>query len=309
MDILKFLKSAKHQIFLVKKNVRFLSGRFVGWAYKRYSNISGYKYLPKNYETALDIQGLIKAPTSSTFPVDHLRLTSNLPVSEGEVAPFKLYLFWAGSNQITENRAKSIDILRSNNRDIDVILVDESNLKDFVVPGYPLHDRYCDLSYVHRSDYLRAYFMYHHGGAYLDIKPFSGKISEMIKRLNDNPLLWAVGSPEMHGSGAPPLGGRLSKDAKIHYANTLSQFCFAFRPKTSFAAEWLTEVERRLDYFSVDLERFPANGPMGIENPNYPIPWFSILSAIIRPLSLKYADKILLDNFVSVKLGGVDSYR
>lgn len=309
MNIINSLKSIKHQVFLVKKKVSFLLNRSTSWSYRNYSRLSGYRYIPENYEVTLDGKGLLKAPTSSTFPVDYLRLVSNLPVAERQAVPFRLYLFWTGDNPITENRAKSVEFLRFNNEDVEVILVNDSNLKDFIVPGYPLHDRYYDLSFVHRSDYLRAYFMYHHGGAYLDIKPFSGKISKMITRLNDNPSLWAVGDPEMYGTGAPPVGGKLARDAKIHYANTLSQFCFAFRPKTPFAAEWLTEVERRLDYFSVDLKRFPANGVMGTENPNYPIPWFSILSSIIRPLSLKYSEKISIDNFVRANYDGVDSYR
>lgn len=307
--MIKYLRELKHEIFLIKKNSRLMFGRCVESSLKKYSRKKGYEYSPGRYEMLLDEKGLVKAPSSSTFPVDHLRLSSDLPTAEGRAAPRKLYLFWTGENEITQNRAKSVEYLRSNNQDIDIIIVTNDNLSDFIVPGYPLHERYYDLSYVHRSDYLRAYFMYHHGGAYLDIKPFSGRISEMINRLNLDSSIWGVGDPDAYGAGVLPAGGRLAVDAKIHYSRTLSQFCFAFRPKTPFAAEWLTEVERRLDYFSVDLKRFPAQGPLGVENPNYPIPWFSILSAVIRPLSLKYSGKIVIDNFIRGDLGDVDSYR
>ena len=45
-----------------------------------------------------------------------------------------------------------------------------ANLQDWVVAGHPLHPAYNDLSLVHRSDYLRAYLLHHHGGGYCDLK-------------------------------------------------------------------------------------------------------------------------------------------
>ncbi|MFW0119763.1 glycosyltransferase [Rothia sp. P5764] len=223
--------------------------------------------------------------------------------------PKKLYLFWTGDNPLTKNRKNSFDYLVKNNDDIEVILVSNDNLKDFIVPGHPLHDCYYDLSFVHRSDYLRAYFMYHHGGAYLDIKPFEGRVSRMIDYLENHKSIWAVGEAEVYGTGEMPKGGALQRDSELHYSRTLSQMCFAFRPQTAFAAEWLTEVERRINYFSSDLVRFPARGATGTDNPDYPAPWFSLLSAICLPLCLKYYNKIYVGNFVGLRPGSIESYR
>ena len=40
----------------------------------------------------------------------------------------------------------------------------------FIHPQYPIHPAYNFLSNIHRSDYLRCYFMHILGGGYADIK-------------------------------------------------------------------------------------------------------------------------------------------
>ncbi|MBB5598178.1 hypothetical protein BKA12_001258 [Neomicrococcus lactis] len=64
---------------------------------------------------------------------------------------------------MSENRLKSLERLQKGST-AEVILVSPANLDDWIVPSYPLHSAYENLSIIHRSDYLRAYFAYHHGG-------------------------------------------------------------------------------------------------------------------------------------------------
>ena len=56
--------------------------------------------------------------------------------------------------------------------EIPVLLVTPDDLAAYVLPEHPLHEAYEGLSFVHRSDYLRCYFLNFHGGGYADIKPF-----------------------------------------------------------------------------------------------------------------------------------------
>lgn len=51
----------------------------------------------------------------------------------------------------------------------EVVLVTPDNLNDYILPDHPLHESYKYLSFTHKADYLRTYFMHFHGG-YCDIK-------------------------------------------------------------------------------------------------------------------------------------------
>ena len=54
------------------------------------------------------------------------------------------------------------------NSSCDVVLVTSDNLSSWLVSA--LHPAYTYLSFTHRADYLRCYFMHHYGGSYSDIK-------------------------------------------------------------------------------------------------------------------------------------------
>lgn len=305
---LNFLRETKHHAFVASKHVRwFVRDRYYD-AQRAYSKACGFTYVPSRYERhfgALDEQS---APTSSTFPIDHLRFASTLPSTEGERVPRRLYVLWTGYNDLTPNRASSVEVIKSNNPDVSFEFITPANVSDYVVEDYPLHPAYEQLSSVHKSDYLRAYLMYHHGGAYLDIKPYNGRVSDFFDVLDAEPRIWAVGSREASGNSSPAFGGKLGKDQKLHTSRILSQACFAFRPHTDFAGQWLAECERRLDYFQDLLNQNPAVDPRGTSG-GYPVPWFSLLGAVFSPLALKYHDRIRISDSVQVTLGGFVSYR
>lgn len=70
---------------------------------------------------------------------------------------------------MSENRSKCYKTIVENSG-VEVVLVTQDNLSDFIVPGYPLHAGFEYLSDTCKSEYLRPYFMYHYGGGYTDIK-------------------------------------------------------------------------------------------------------------------------------------------
>lgn len=49
-------------------------------------------------------------------------------------------------------------------------LITLDSLPPWIDPEIPLHPSFDHLSTIHRSDYLRCYFMHVHGGGYTDIK-------------------------------------------------------------------------------------------------------------------------------------------
>lgn len=89
--------------------------------------------------------------------------------SSKQVPDLRVFCFWTGDNDLPPARVEGLDAMRQM-IGVPVELITPEKLPAWVVEGHPLHPMYSQLSYVHRSDYLRAYFMAHHGGGYSDIK-------------------------------------------------------------------------------------------------------------------------------------------
>ena len=62
----------------------------------------------------------------------------------------KLYCFWTGNNEMTENRKRNIETLQWSG--LDVQLVTPDNLNDYLLNDAPLHEGYQYLSDTHKSD-------------------------------------------------------------------------------------------------------------------------------------------------------------
>ena len=143
-------------------------------------------------------------PNSSTFMVNHLFYDYQLPEGNLQNAPNQIFIVWLGDNQITPTRQKSIDLIRSVNSESDVILLNYDNLADYVLPEHPLPPSYEKLSYIQRSDYLRAYLMHHHGGVYMDIKPMDKPWLPLLKELNATPDMWVIAPHEIGSWNSSP---------------------------------------------------------------------------------------------------------
>lgn len=82
----------------------------------------------------------------------------------------RIFVAWTGEDELTPNRLAALESIRAMNGGLDVVLVAPENLHEWVVDGHPLNTAYAHLSAVHRSDYLRAYLLRHHGGGWSDPK-------------------------------------------------------------------------------------------------------------------------------------------
>lgn len=218
--------------------------------------------------------------------------------------PNVIWCFWLGENPLTQNRLSGLQRMREFNPKTPVRLVTAENLAELVVPEHPLHTAYEHLSVVHRSDYLRAYILHHHGGGYSDIKPPLCSWGPALERLRDsnNPVLGVdIGSPKY----ASHLPDRLGSHLRRYYRRVLSGSTIAAKSHTDFTGEWLREVERRLDYYAPALQESPG-GVWG-RDPSYPIPWTGIMGDVLQPLSLKYQDVIIYDS--SVRFDDTVPYR
>ena len=209
-----------------------------------------------------------------------------------------IYAFWTGANQMSPSRAACLDTLINYSK-CDVVLVTPDNLKKFVVPSSPLHSSYEHLSLTHKSDYLRCYFMHHHGGGYSDIKETVSSWAPAFDDLTKSSA-YVNGYPELSPDCVAMVGGELYAELRKNYRKVVGCSAFMCKPKTPFTLDWINEVHRRLDYYEPYLSKAPSVHPqekrgMVIEGKlsEYPLLWTEILGNIFHPLCLKYSDRIL----------------
>ena len=220
-------------------------------------------------------------------------------------APKVIYTFWTGDNELTENRTMNLNVLKKYSG-VDVILITPENLEQYVIDDCPIHEGYKYLSLNHRSDYLRAYFMYHHGGGYTDIKNNNKNWSPAFELLNKSRNKWFLGYQEVGRYGVNDVTkGMLGKDLKKYYKYLMGNGAFIFKPKSMAAKEWLSEIHDKLDKKLEVLKLNPSEGFFG-QNENYPFCWGEFGGNIQHPVGLKYFDRVIFNNLV---LPSMKNYR
>jgi hypothetical protein len=206
-----------------------------------------------------------------------------------------IYIFWTGDNEITANRLEGIKSLEKVSG-VEVKLITPKNLSDYIKEDDPLPEAYQYLSFVHRADYLRSYFMYHYGGGYADIKTYCKSWIPAFEKLEKSNA-FVIGYPEVGFWGAANQdieSGFLKEDLKNYWRYLIGNGSYICRPHTRFTAEWHAEAKRRLVELTNVLRDHPAADPFG-RNADYPVKWSGLLGSIFHPLCLKYHDRLLKD--------------
>jgi hypothetical protein len=210
----------------------------------------------------------------------------------------KLFCFWTENNSMSNTRKESIKMLR--NTTLDVTFIDSSSIQSWEKTNFQLHKAYPFLSAVHKSDYLRCYFMHHYGGGYSDIKPIQNSWSESFDRLMESKH-FAIGYKETSPFDIA-RGRGFVRDAylAINYFRLIGNGAFIFKPNTEFTFEWIERVHFLLDSKFELLSKFPATHPRDYYQRNtdgqiskYPLAWSELLGQIFHPLCLKHSSKIL----------------
>jgi hypothetical protein len=296
VNLLSALRRAKHRVFVARKRLRPRAVAVRDGGYRAAAKVTSFTYDDDDYR---DPRGF--------HAFDHF-LDRDAPPDMVSPTPLEpprvLHVLWTGDNPMSEVRRACLDGIRRTNADLEVRLVTPENLDEHLVPGHPLHPAYERLSFVHRSDYLRCYFMHHVGGGYTDVKlpqePWGPVWAEFA-----DPDVWMVGQPEVNSDLVANLHGRLRRDVQRQFARLAINSSFVMRPRTPLTAEWYDEVQRRLDYYSRDLERFPAVDPMGATG-GYRVTWIALQSQVLHPLQLKHLSHVRTDKRLTVDL---DTYR
>ena len=272
----------------IKQLLRSLLGKKYGWIAQEYNQLKTYLYsflhpyyyTPKRY--------------TDTFLIYNSKITDEAIIHKK--APSIIYIFWTGDNEITPNRMAGIKSLEKNAH-VEVKLITNKNLKDYIIEGDPLPEAYQYLSFVHKSDYLRSYFMHHYGGGYADIKTYSHSWKQAFDKLNESDA-YAIGYGEIGFWGVANQDieqQNLKHDLRNYWRLLIGNGAFICRPHTKFTEEWHREVNRVLVSHSEALRKHPAKDAFGT-NTDYPLRWTEIQGEVFHPLCLKYHKKILADN-------------
>lgn len=210
-----------------------------------------------------------------------------------------IYCFWTGDNEMSENRKRGYQSLKENSG-IKVKLITTKNLNEYILPNYPLHPAYDYLSLVHKSDYLRCYFMHFHGGGYSDVKSNYKNWEQSFEKIINSEEKYILGYTELNGLGMGRGQGKIDKDLIKNYLSCIGTGAFICKSNTKFTTEWYIELNKRMDFYYEDLKKNP--GDIKGRNIGYPIPLLGILSQIFAPLCLKYRNRIIHDNNVLPEL-------
>lgn len=220
-------------------------------------------------------------------------------VEPGEPVPRRVFVVWAGDNDMSGRRAASLDEIRRINSALDVVLVTPESIGDWLVPEVSLPPQYEQLSLVHRSDVLRAYLLHVHGGGYSDVKRPRVPWADAFERLETSDA-WILGYTERHRLNAPLVGGQLQRDLRSVSGQLLGYGGLIVRPRTALTEEWWNRVCSVLDQGSDALAAHPGN--VRGDNPGYPLGWTEVLAHVVAPLTWKYQDHVLHDERVLPEL-------
>lgn len=271
-------RQVKHQASLVPRRARALTTRTRQRAFGALGDQLG--------------QGRISEGLRQSVVKRYLGRTPGWSGEAQHVTP-QIFAFWTGKNPMSDNRARCLEAMRVVQQGVDVILVTPDNLHEWIVGDHPLHPAYERLAYVHRADYLRCYFMHHHGGGYADIKTPRESWESVFDRLNTNPGLLGLGFAEKSVEGVAQPGGLLEVALQLNYSRLVSNCGYIFRSGTPFTAEWLRRTEAKLTSVALQL---PVNdGDIWGHGPGYPLRWTELLGEIFHPCNLAWLDWIGTD--------------
>lgn len=207
-----------------------------------------------------------------------------------------IYVFWTGKNKMSENRRRCLESIKSSCK-VKVILITPDNLDKYILKDYPLHPGFEYLSLVHKSDYLRTYFMNFHGGGYTDIKQCDFDWNPYFKILEDTNN-WCIGYSEIPGGSAST-----NEHIRNSYKELIGNGMYIFKKRTPLTEDWYRCLQTKMDEKYESLKQNPAVYPREFigsteysENGSkYPLRWAEILGEIFHDVLYKYRENCLND--------------
>ncbi|CEM14543.1 unnamed protein product [Vitrella brassicaformis CCMP3155] len=265
-------------------------------------------------------KGILTAPSKADDPLMDATLVEQQMKSRGLYeqqirpdpttgVPHVVWTFWFGKPMVGK-RLESFRMIQEN-IGVPVMLVTETNLPLCNLSHFPIHSAFPYLSGLHKSDYLRSYFMHFFGGGYHDIKPETHSWADKFNELHDSNV-WLYGVAETKGGVACDEGfcvkelctttpaswcsqnnccRTLTND---EYAKLVVNCEWIMRPRTEMTRIWIEAVKNDLDQQIDNLKAHPAPFPRCCQHGenNYPLAWAQLQGQKFHPLQYKFLKHI-----------------
>lgn len=217
---------------------------------------------------------------------------------------FRIFLFWTGDNAMSDSRRNCLNSFYRNSS-CNIELVDSYNLHNWIVSD--LHPAFPYLSFTHRADYLRCYFMHHYGGGYSDIKYCSFNWSPYFTQLfNSDSEAYMCGYREI----SPRAVASSLQNIRSAYRFLPGMGHFIFKAYSPLTFKWISRVHSYLDSLMELLVENPGTyHPRavfgGVHSHDlclrlryykscYPLQWNSLLGQILHPASYEHTHNLIL---------------
>jgi hypothetical protein len=214
--------------------------------------------------------------------------------------PKVVYICWFGHTkgftpEFTVRRFNAIVNLIESIK-VPVILLTWDNYKSFDIPSYPMDPGFEYLSGNHKSDYLRAYMLYHYGGGYHDIKyrELSWE-NEWDKFLDPN--IWMIGRRELKSDNIGFSNG--DEWVQQEYRKLVTMGWVISRPKTEYIKVLLENITKKLKEKSDALQNNPAIQSRQVhqvcddkDTYLYPFRYLELMGEMSHRLQLDYTNHI-----------------
>jgi hypothetical protein len=184
------------------------------------------------------------------------------------------------------------------NSGVSVELITENNMWDYEISSSPYFRGFKYMNATNKASYLRAYFIYHYGGGWQDIKWCDFDWNPYFDILeNSDESIDFIGYQE------------LSKGTFKEFKNDVNELAgncrYIWKPKTEMAEVYYNRCLEYLESVYDELVKYPGNyharaEPGGVEGikgahkgSKYPIPWAKIFCGYMHKTQLEYRGRFL----------------
>ena len=200
-----------------------------------------------------------------------------------------IFCFWFGEiNQMSPNRLVSLFTL-FHVTGCSICLITKDTLKNWVHPDHPLISGFDYLSDVHKSDYLRAYFMHFYGGGYSDIKPPRTNWNAAFDIMQGENS-YAIGYRELRPTCVASTGSEDSLKVRDAYLELIGMCAYIMRKRTELTKKYLFRLESVILHYYPNLRAGPpisaydSADKLFVSEPSaYPLRWTEIGSEVFHP--------------------------
>ena len=226
----------------------------------------------------------------------------------------RVWSFWTGDNQLTENRKKSCESLaeQCEKSNVQYTLITKDNLKDFLADDKYFHEAYDYLTPVHKADYLKSYIGFYYGGFITDIKPLKFDFNEIFDHVESNPNIEVY---SYHVTDIHHLNFSTLSMIDVPLESVPGNYYFYIKNHSLTSRQYFLNVNNILDKKLNSLKIHPPKSiydRLDKNDPNsYPIQWSELgaefNNACIR--SIHRGADIIDVSMKFQEMNGIDQYR